>query len=146
MFSFLPPLLSSSVSHLCSKAASALSAALIEDPQGGDHRRPTLLFSAVVVELLTLGVLDVLGVLGVLGVCIFKCGSLAIRGRSFVTRQILTFLNVSARPTWERSSEGFWREYWRDVFEAICHKAFENFKKSSPDPPKSRPRGSKIEP
>ena len=58
------------------------------------------------VELLTLGVLDVLGVLGVLGVCIFKCGSLAIRGRSFVTRQILTFLNVSARPTWKRSSEG----------------------------------------
>ena len=63
----------------------------IEHPQGGDHRRPTLLFSAIVVELLTLGVLDVLGVLGVLGVCIFKCGSLAIRGRRSVTQQILIF-------------------------------------------------------
>ena len=58
------------------------------------------------VELLTLGVLGVVGVLGVLGVCVFKCRSPAIRGRRFVTRQILTFLSVSARPTWERSPEG----------------------------------------
>ena len=74
---------------------------------GGDHRRPTLLFSAVVVELLTLGVLDVLGVLGVLGICIFKCGSLAIRGRRSMTRQLLIFLGASSRPTWKRSLEGF---------------------------------------
>ena len=62
------------------------------------------------VELLTLGVLDVLdvlGVLGVLGVCIFKCGSLAIRGRRSMTRQMLIFLGASARPTWNRSLEGF---------------------------------------
>ena len=58
------------------------------------------------VELLALGVLDVLGVLGVLGVCVFKCGSLAIRGRRSVTRQILTFLGASTRLTWERSLEG----------------------------------------
>ena len=55
------------------------------------------------VELLTLGVLgvlgvlDVLGVLGVLGICIFKCGSLAIRGRRSVTRQMLSFLGTLAR-------------------------------------------------
>ena len=74
---------------------------MIEDPQGGDHRRPTLLFSAVVVEFLTLGVL------GVLGVCVFKCGILAIRGRRSMTRQLLIFLGASARPTWKRSLEGF---------------------------------------
>ena len=71
-----------------------------------DHCRPTLLFSSIVVELLALGVLDVLGVLGVLGVCVFKCGSLGIRGRRSVIWQILTFLNTSSRPTWERSPEG----------------------------------------
>ena len=54
----------------------------------GDHHRPTLLFSAVVVELLALGVL------GVLGVCVFKSRSLAIRGRRSVTRQILIFLGA----------------------------------------------------
>ena len=59
------------------------------------------------VELLTLGVLGILGVLCVLGVCVFKYGSLAIRGRRSVTQQILTFLGASARPTWERSLEGF---------------------------------------
>ena len=47
-----------------------------------------------------------LGVLGVLGVCVFKCASLAIRGRRSLIWQILIFLAASARPTWERSSEG----------------------------------------
>ena len=41
------------------------------------------------------------------GLSKFECGSLAIRGRRSVTRQILTFLGASARPTWERSLEGF---------------------------------------
>ena len=40
----------------------------------------------------------------------------------------------------------FWREYWRDVFEATCQKISENLEKSSPDPPKSSPGASKIEP
>ena len=43
----------------------------------------------------------------VLGVCVFKCRSPAIRGRRFVTRQMLSFSGASARPTWERSLEGF---------------------------------------
>ena len=105
-------------------------------PPGGDHRRPTLLFSAVVVEFLTLGVL---GVLGVLVVCVFKCGILAIRGRRSMTRQLLIFLGASARPTWKRSLEGFLE--W--VMEGPLRG---NMPKNSWKWRKIVPRPSKIEP
>ena len=70
---------------------------------GGRRIEDPLLFLAVVVEFLTLGVL---GVPGVLVVYVFKWGILAIRGRRSMTRQLLIFLGASARPTWKRSLEG----------------------------------------
>ncbi len=80
-------------------------------------------------------------------VCVFSCscGRVCVCVDVYLCRVVRLngFLGTSS---WKQSLPEKKKEYWMDVVEAICHKAFENFKKSWPDPPESRPRGSKIEP
>ena len=85
------------------------------------------------VELLALGVL---GVFGVLGVCVFKCGSPAIRGRRSVIQQILTFSGALAEPTWERSLEGLLEGVLEGRLRGNMLKSFRKFQEIVPRPSK----------